>query len=41
MVDEKRIRGEEEHVISQAEIDAWRRGQGDDLRDKLLQIFLS
>ncbi len=40
MVNEKRIRGEEEHVITQAEKDAWNRGKGDDLRDKLLQAGL-
>lgn len=37
MVDEKRIRGEEDHVITQAEKDAWQRSSGDALKDKLLQ----
>lgn len=40
MVNEKKIRGEEEHVITQVEKDAWNHSRGDDLRDKLLQADL-
>ena len=36
-MDEKRLRGEQEHTITQAEIDAWRRGQGDAAKNKLLK----
>ena len=36
-MDEKRLRGEEEHTISQGEIDAWKRGDQDGLRDRLLR----
>lgn len=40
-MDEKRLRGEEEHIITQGEIDAWRRGEQDAARDKLLQASKS
>lgn len=37
MVDEKKMRGEEEHVITPGEIKAWKRGDKDALRNKLLR----
>lgn len=36
-MDEKRLRGEEEHTISQGEIDVWKRGNQDGLRNALLK----
>ena len=38
MTDEKKLRGEEEHTISQGEINAWNRSKNDAARNKMLSI---
>lgn len=37
MSDEKKLRGETEHIITKAEIAAWKRGEKDAIRSKLLR----